>query len=149
MRANPELDATLDELAKHRIAAVVQTGRKHIKVRFNWNGREKIIVVSSTPSDGNAPENCRRTVRHVLGVEREVVKSARPKKHRKVLNTRVTAAPKTITAGRDPWEAFQIERDCLAKFPGDKAFALKVATSCRRIEAAGHQAAQRIAGIRP
>lgn len=147
MRRNELVDATLDELAKHGVAepSIWKTSN-HIKIRFMWHGKERLVVVGSTSSDRRAAENCRSTVRHVLGIERAPTKGRRrAQKQRNRVD--VAHLPETFTAGRDPWAAFAIERDCLNAFPTDKAFALLVAQSCRRIEAAGKAAAERIAEL--
>lgn len=142
MKGGEELRATVDELAKFGVVDYVALqGQKHIKVRFHWNGEPKMIVVSSTGSDRLAPLNCRKTVRQVLGVKRAVTKSKRPKRQRN--NTIVAQLPETFTRGRDPWEDYRIEGECIVAMK-DYTLGVRLASTCRRIAQRAQEAVARI-----
>jgi len=143
MRRNPELEAALDELAKHGIVDVTRSGRKHVKLAFVHAGEAKLIVVAGTGSDRRAVRNVRADVRHVLSVERVVVKSKRPRKQRNRVERK---APPTITCGKDPWAQYRadLEEEISCTHQFGKGLGNSVAASCRRIRSAGHAAAQRI-----
>lgn len=143
MRRNPDLIAASAELASHGVLDVTEEkGRKHIKLRFVWNGEPKLLVVPSTPSERWGGEKARQNVRRLLGVDRVIVKSARARKRKAKPAPKPRSEIPALTCGKDPWAGFETERVCIDQF--GIVFGLKVASSCRRIEAAGRAAAQRI-----
>ena len=154
MRRNPELDAALDELAKHGVTDVTRrAGRKHIKLTFTWEGEDKLFVTSSTSSDRKAVRKVRTDIRHLLGVKREIAKSSRPRKAKAKAPKCKTEVP-AITCGKDPWRTdewaqyrsdYEEVRCCIDQFGPD--LGNQVAASCRRIRPAGRAAAQRIQEI--
>lgn len=142
MKGGAELDATLAELAAFGIVNPdVEQTRKHIKVRFDYQGEPKLIVVASSSSDWRAPENCRKTVRQVLGVKRVVKKSTKPKRQRN--DTKADALPETITIREDPFALLLLESSCSMEFG---RFGMQVAASLRRIRKRTDQAVQHILG---
>ena len=153
MRRNPELDAALDELAKHGVTDVARSGRKHIKLTFTHKGEDKLLVVSGTPSDKRGTRNVRATVRGILGVTASQPKSTRPRKAKPKAPKGKTEIP-AITCGKDPWRTeewaqyrsdYEEARCCIDQFGPD--LGNKVAASCRRIRAASRAAVQRIQEI--
>lgn len=107
------LDDIRAEVAEWPGAAIarVEKGRKHAKVVLRFGGRERFVVVSSSPSDAyRGDKNKLRDVRHTLSElgahrterPRAAMKRARNKPEREAL-ARVGKAP----AKADPWAALQ------------------------------------------
>jgi hypothetical protein len=65
-RGNQLLDDALVMLARHGHKPVVSNGGKHTKVRWVDRGRRFTLVLSRSPSDENARQAARATLRRLL-----------------------------------------------------------------------------------
>lgn len=68
MRRNREVEAALDELARHGLTGQVDRTGRHAKVFFNTPAGQQFIVCGSTGSDGGATDIVRGRVRRMLGI---------------------------------------------------------------------------------
>jgi hypothetical protein len=79
---NPCLTAALDELetAGVRDVTVARTGGGHYQIRYTVREHDhRILGVSSTPSDVNAPNQVRRQIRKALRTDGLLVEERKPK----------------------------------------------------------------------
>lgn len=88
----------------------VEQGRKHRKLRFVHDGRERLYVFSTSPSDRRSTVNAVTDLRAILGVRRERRDGSR---RRRLTIARAVKAPETITILPDPWEALRDLRDAM------------------------------------
>jgi hypothetical protein len=65
-RHNGIVRMTLDTLAAHGITPQLRNGGKHLKIRWSDGNRTFTVVVSRSPSDRNAANNARRTLKRIL-----------------------------------------------------------------------------------
>jgi hypothetical protein len=65
-RYNGIVRMTLDTLAAHGITPVLRNGGKHLKIRWHDGNRTFTVVISRSPSDRNAANNARRTLKRIL-----------------------------------------------------------------------------------
>ena len=65
-RHNGIVRMTLDTLAAHGITPVLRNGGKHLKIRWHDGNRTFTVVISRSPSDRNAANNARRTLKRIL-----------------------------------------------------------------------------------
>jgi hypothetical protein len=65
-RRNGIVRMTLDTLAAHGITPVLRNGGKHLKIRWHDGNRTFTVVISRSPSDRNAANNARRTLKRIL-----------------------------------------------------------------------------------
>ena len=75
---------------------LVDRSGKHHKLRFEFGGRQIMVVYPATPSDHRGVLNAVASLRGAMGVKRVVTKSqrpARPANHRKRTLRRSRAAP--------------------------------------------------------
>lgn len=62
----PELEAVTDELTKAGVQFEVTNGKRHIHVRFTFNGRENLVVCGGNAGDPRAVLNARSRVRRMI-----------------------------------------------------------------------------------
>jgi len=61
------LNAVLQELKDRNVPyRVDKTGRKHVKIRFEKDGRHEMVVISRSPSEGRAVKNACKVVTRIL-----------------------------------------------------------------------------------
>jgi hypothetical protein len=56
----------LRQLKDIGIDSPIVTQNSHVKVRFHHNGRDRLLVMSTSPSDRNAIHNMRRDLQRLL-----------------------------------------------------------------------------------
>jgi hypothetical protein len=66
MRRNEVLDAVVAVLDDAEIGNVVRQGRKHLKIFFVIDGRERMCVCGGSTSDVNAQRNARAIARRMI-----------------------------------------------------------------------------------
>lgn len=129
MKQGPEVEAVIDELAKHGAAVVeIMTAGKHGRVVFSHHGIQRFITVSLTGSDRRGPMNARQSVRHMLGVKRGKKVGAR-RKRRETIRVDEPLPPERITPGRDPFA--ELRMALALKLPVGKAWDLYFGTLLR------------------
>jgi hypothetical protein len=108
------------EMQRHGVTEyLVDRSGKHHKLRFEFSGRQIMVVYPATPSDHRGVLNAVASLRGAMGVKRVVTKSqrpARPANHRKppcadpVLRPVPLGEPVIFT---NPWAPLAILRERL------------------------------------
>lgn len=101
--SNYQLEAVKSELALHGAEVIaIEHGGVHLKVRFQYRGKEMFVTAACSPSDGyNGSHIARRRVRQILGIVRE--KRVGERRQRKDTIARAAEKPVKLTPGRDPF----------------------------------------------
>jgi hypothetical protein len=60
------LDMAIAELRRVGIKPVEDRSRKHVRITWKYQGRDRVVVVAGTPSDVRALKNNRAQVRRLL-----------------------------------------------------------------------------------
>lgn len=86
----------------------VEIGRKHHRLRLTYDGKERFMMLSGSPSDWHAENNQVRDVRKVLtelGASRVQRRKATVKRQRNKPDRSPLQNVSFARAGRDPWAA--------------------------------------------
>ena len=75
-RKNEVLTMALDELETAGATGVEISYSRHIKLRFNYQGKSCLFVVPGTPSSWRAVENQKRDLKRLLREKGEVSEKA-------------------------------------------------------------------------
>lgn len=124
MKRSAQLQATISELEKHGAEVLsITDGTKHGRVYFAYEGKEQYIVVGGNRSDHRAPDNCRKHVRHRLGIKREKVTGSRRARRNYAESTTATP-PDHFTIKADPWASLRGTRigEAAAALAADRAW---------------------------
>ena len=81
----------------------VKAGGKHLKLEIEFAGRKFSYPIPCTPSDWRWLCNARRDLYRILGVRREIRKSARPRSRHHVSAPSVPLLPCSFTVKSDPF----------------------------------------------
>ena len=125
MKRSAQLEATIAELEKHGAEVLsISDGAKHGRVYFAYEGKEQYIVVGGNASDHRAPDNCRKHVRHRLGIKREKVTGSR-RSRRNYADPAAPTGPDHFTLKADPWAALAGTRiaEAATAIAADRAWA--------------------------
>ena len=102
MKQSADMKGAIDELRKRGAENIeVKQGGKHPRVYFEFNGRRRFVVVSSTPGDVRAELNIREHVRRALGVVRSKKVGARRVRKNRAEDRQ--AAPPKMTVRVNPF----------------------------------------------